>query len=346
VAKQHKYAIHADFLHFPTFNLSFNALIIGLLNLLLRFERFIRQHRLLRGATKHHIATSDGHKLKILQFNPAAGSQPAPAVIYFHGGAYVLTYASSHVYSVDCYAREANCQVFLVDYRLAHRSPFPTGFDDCCAALEWVAANAAQLGVDATRIAVMGDSAGGGLAAGVAQFSLDQRPAPEQKRDYQDAAPDANNVYPQACAQVLIYPTLDKSCSTLSATEFDDVPLWNGVSNRGMWEAYLRTVPAAEVPAYAAPADRKDLTNLPRAYIETAEFDPLRDEGIAYARRLEQAGVETQLNQTSNTIHGFDTVFSSAITQEAFKQRVEFLRAAFYPPHATATSSSSLATRS
>ena len=333
MAKKHKYAIHADFLHFPTFTFSFNALIIGLINLLLRCERFVRQHRVIRAATKHSIIAGDGHGIKVLQVNPARGDQPAPAVIYFHGGAYALTYASSHVYSVDWYARNADCTVFLVDYRLSHRHPFPAGFDDCCAALAWVTAHAAELGVDRDRIALMGDSAGGGLTAGVTQWAFDQQQAQPAAHSPLSAVSS-----PRVCAQVLIYPTLDKSCSTESALQFHDVPLWNGLSNRAMWSAYLRDTVGQGVPPYAAPADRESLANLPPAYIETAEFDPLRDEGIAYAKRLKQDGVATRLVETSNTIHGFDTVFSSTITQSSLEQRRQFLRSVFYPEQVSETS--------
>lgn len=308
VARQHKYAIHADFLHFPTINLSYRPLVVALLNMLLRIERRLRRFNLLRRARTHRVATPDGHNLKLLQFTPvAAPGGPLPAVIYLHGGAYVLTYASTHVYAVDHYANEVGCAVFLVDYRLAHRHPFPVGFDDCHTALSWVLDHAAELGVDPTRVAVMGDSAGGGLAAAMAQRASDDQG-------------------PALRGQVLIYPTLDHRCQTPSATLFTDTPLWNGVSNRGMWECYLRAHQDASLPPYASPGNRENLANLPPAYVETAEFDPLRDEAIQYAQRLQAASVPVELVQTQATVHGFDSVFSSEITRGAMRQRCDFLR--------------------
>jgi len=310
MAKSNKYAIHPDFTHFPTFYLSFRPLMVALLNLLIWLDRRLRRFSLLRRARKHRITTADGASLKVLQFTPAAPSGPLPAVIYLHGGAYVLTYASTHVYAVDHYANEAGCAVFLVDYRLAHRHPFPSGFDDCNAALEWVLNNAGELGVDPGRIAVMGDSAGGGLAAAMAQRASDLQG-------------------PALRGQVLIYPTLDHRCQTPSATLFTDTPLWNAINNRGMWECYLRGFPGEAPPTYASPGNRENLAGLAPAYIETAEFDPLRDEAIAYAERLQAADVPVELVQTQATVHGFDTVFHSEITRGALKRRCDFLRGIF-----------------
>ena len=183
------------------------------------------------------------------------------------------------------------------------------GFDDCYAALNWVVENAARLGVDRTRIAVGGDSAGGALAAGVAQKCRDEQ-------------------LTRLCGQLLIYPVLDHRCSTKSATDFVDVPVWNAISNRRMWAMYLKRVTAVDLPAYAAPG-LGDANGLPRTYIETAEFDPLRDEGLNYAKRLAACGNSPTLNETCGTIHGYDAIAKNEIAIASMQKRIVFLKSAF-----------------
>ena len=310
MAKQPKYAVHPDFKSFPVITFHYNKFFMGLVNAFFAFERFLTKRALIRQATTHHVKSSDGHAIKVLQFNPplTPDNEVLPAVIYLHGGAFVLTYASSHIHICNEYAQRTHCRVFLVDYRLALKNPFPTPFNDCYATLQWVRDNAATLGVDARRIVVTGDSAGGGLAAGMAQRAADEKTP--------------------VFAQLLVYPTLDNRCNTPSATDYIDTPMFNAVSNRGMWQTYLRHS-GATAPAYAAPGTRKDLSEQPTTYIETAEFDPLRDEAAQYAQRLTEAGVKVTLHQPKGTVHGYDAILKSAISQDSIERRMVFLRGLF-----------------
>ncbi len=311
-----KYPVHADFAHYPAFPFPFNGLLVSVLNQFLHLQTFFTQRKIKAKAKLHLMRTQDGADIKIYQFNPdnTPAQKKLPAILYFHGGAFVLTYASTHVQAMDFYANQANCAVFMVDYRLAPAHPFPAGFNDCYAALQWLVNNADSLGIDANKILVMGDSAGGAFSAGVAQKALDEKG-------------------PALRAQVLVYPSLDRTCSTNSAKNYIDAPLFDSVANTKMWEVYLRQCTShgttGNIPPYAAPADRKDLTGLPPAYVETAEFDPLSDEGADYAKRLQAAGVNVELNQTRGTVHGYDTVLTSSIAQDGLKRRVEFIKAVF-----------------
>lgn len=307
-----KYPVHADFAHYPAFPFPFNGLLVSVLNQFLHLQTFFTQRKIKAKAKLHLMRTQDGADIKIYQFNPdnIASGGKLPAILYFHGGAFVLTYASTHVQAMDFYANQSNCAVFMVDYRLAPAHPFPAGFNDCYAALQWLVNNADSLGIDANKIAVMGDSAGGAFSAGVAQKALDEKG-------------------PALRAQVLVYPAVDRTCSTPSAKNYIDAPLFDSVANTKMWEVYLRNCKPANIPPYAAPADRKDLTGLPQAYVETAEFDPLSDEGTDYAKRLQAAGVKVELNQTRGTVHGYDTVLTSSIAQDGLKRRVEFIKSVF-----------------
>lgn len=313
MAKKTKYAVHPDFAHYPYIPFYFSGVIVSrILNAFISLDTFFNQRHLLKKAVKHSVASADGSSFFVYQFNPdgAKPEEKLPAVIYFHGGGFVLTYASTHVVSMDIYAQRAQCRVFMVDYRLGPKHVFPKGFEDCYAALQWVAGNAGKLGVDAHRIAVAGDSAGGTLSAAIAQ-----------------KVKDAGG--PQIRGQLLIYPALDKSSSTESATTFVDTPLWNASANKNMWEVYLRDYAGKATPPYAAPSDRSDLTGLATAYVESAEYDPLRDEAEVYAKRLQTAGVKTVFNPTKGTVHGYDTVFDSEISKAAMQQRLDFLKMAF-----------------
>lgn len=304
-----KYAIHPDFARFPVFTFRFSPVIIGLLNALLRVLRFVARRNFDLSVARHTLASADGSRFDVITMTPHGLARPAPALLYYHGGAFALSYASSHLDNCERYANESGCIVVFVDYRLGPKFPFPCGFDDCFAALQWTVREAVSLGIDIDRIAVGGDSAGGALAGGVAQKARDEHLV-------------------ALCAQLLIYPVTDNTCATVSATEFVDVPLWNAISNLRMWEMYLSRYRGGAAPPYAAPAAGA-LQDLPTAYVETAEFDPLRDEGRHYASALEAHGVMVVRNDTLGTVHGYDSNARSAISLDSMSQRIAFLQSAF-----------------
>ena len=304
-----RYAIHQDFEKFPVMNFRFNSLVIGLLNLLLRVTRVFRNRSDAVAVTRHRIVGEGGHRFDVKVFTPKTVTAAAPALVYYHGGAFAMTFASLHLENAARYAEATGCVTVFVCYRLAMRHPFPNGFNDAYAALKWAVGNATELGVDADRIAVGGDSAGGALAAGVAQRARDEGLV-------------------SLCGQMLIYPVLDSRCNTASATEYVDVPLFTAISNQRMWAMYLRHYAAGATPPYAAPG-LGDVRNLPPAYIETAEFDPLHDEGLDYARKLAAAGNAPALNETRGTIHGYDGALKNETAVASMQKRIEFLRSVF-----------------
>jgi acetyl esterase len=306
-----KYDIHPDFARFPVLTFKFNALLLWFINTLTRIMCFFAWRSLKLVVDQHHIARTDGSRLKVATLTPHGLAKPAPVLIYYHGGGFAITYSTLHINNCARYAIEAGCIVVFVEYRLAPKYPFPGGFDDCYAALEWVVQQADSLGIDASRIAVGGDSAGGALAAGVAQKARDQ-------------------TLVNLRAQLLIYPVLDNTCSTRTATEFVDVPLWNAISNRRMWEMYLSRYPKGETPPYAAPGHGR-LIDLPLSYVETAEFDPLRDEGMNHVSALQQAGVEVIVNATRQTVHGYDGMAKSELSRHSMLLRIAFLKNALRP---------------
>lgn len=238
------------------------------------------------------------------------GDGTRPALVYFHGGAFVLGQVELFDALCGAYAANADIVVVSVDYRLAPEHPFPAGVQDCYAALEWTAAAATELAVDPAAIAVGGLSAGGALAAAIALMARDRKG-------------------PTIAFQLLVNAVLDDRLETVSVQAFTDTPLWNSHDVSVMWDLYLGPE-RRHVSPYAAPARSTDLSGLPPAYVLTSEFDPLRDEGISYALRMLQAGVPVELHNVVGAFHGFD-VFPTAISRAAAAEQHAALRRALHP---------------
>lgn len=309
MATNDKYNIHSDFQKFPVINIKFNSLMMGIFNTMLKVSRVMQKRSYDLNVEKVTTKAVDGYPVKLIVMTPHNVKAKAPALVYYHGGGFGMTYSSMHLENAERYANETGCISIFVQYRLMPKHPFPNGFDDSYAALQWTVDNAEKLGIDKQHIVVGGDSAGGAMAAGASQ-----------------KARDTNLV--KLCGQLLIYPVLDHSCSTPSATNFTDVPLWNANSNRGMWDTYLKRYAKDDLPDYAAPG-HGNLAALPLTYIETAEFDPLRDEDHMYAEALRALGNEPIMNETFGTIHGYDGNGNSAISKSSMVKRIEFLKQAF-----------------
>ena len=215
------------------------------------------------------------------------GDNPLPGILEIHGGGFML--GSIEMTDRWCQFITATVGVVVVsvEYRLAPEHPFPAGIEDCYAALCWMATNADSLGVDATRIAISGQSAGGGLAAGTALMARDRGG-------------------PALALQLLEIPELDDRLDTPSMLAFEDTPLWNRPNAVWSWKHYLGPdhAPGALVSPYAAPARAEDLRGLPTTYISTMQYDPLRDEGLRYGMRLMEAGVTVEMHSYAGTFHG------------------------------------------
>lgn len=233
-----------------------------------------------------HVMAGPGGPLKLRLYHPAP-VRAVPAIVFFHGGGWVACDIESHDNLCRRLANLSGCAVISVDYRLAPESAFPGPVDDACAALRWVHREAATLGINPNRLAVSGDSAGGNLAAACARLSTD--PALE---------------LPKLSHQLLFYPVIDAACDTPSFTTYASGYLLTGKLMQWYWQHYLPT-PADALDPRACPLRASDLTGLPGSTVITAECDPLRDEGEAYAMRLRQDGVAVQLKCWDGVFHGF-----------------------------------------
>jgi acetyl esterase len=239
--------------------------------------------------TDRTAAVEDGH-ITVRVYTPD-GAGPHPAHLYIHGGGWFLGTLDQFDMAARAICDGAGCVVASVDYRLAPEHPFPTGAEDCYAALRWLVDNAAELNVDASRVSVGGGSAGGNLAAVVALMARDRGG-------------------PQLVFQVLEIPVTDL---TLSHPSIEENAEGYMLTRAGMETAvtFYTPDPKDRTDPYASPLFAQDLSGLPPALVMTAEFDPLRDEGEAYAKRLEAAGVPTTLRRWEGQIHGsqgFDKV--------------------------------------
>ena len=202
------------------------------------------------------------------------------------------------------YAQNTGVKVFLPEYRLSLDSPCNTTLEDCYSMLKYVFENAEALKVDKNRVFVYGDSAGGCLAAGVALLNRDR-----------DCFP--------LCAQMLIYPVCDNESWKYESMEKYKDAFWSKNSNEQMWRLYLGR--GVKEEAYVVPM-KNELHDLPPAYIEPQQFDTLRDEAIAYANKLKNAGVSVEMNLVSGSYHGFDADLKSPLVKRVFQKRYEVIR--------------------
>ncbi len=213
------------------------------------------------------------------------GEAPHAVLVNFHGGGWVIGDLDTADAQCRGICRGANLVVVSVDYRLAPEHRFPAAAEDCYAATRWVSEHAAEIGADAERLAVGGDSAGGNLAAVVSLMARDRGA-------------------PAIAFQLLVYPVTDAALDTQSYADNADGYLLTRDSMRWFWDHYAPTASDRAHP-YASPLRAEDLSNLPPALVMTAEFDPLRDEGEAYGRALQAAGVAADVRRYDGMIHGF-----------------------------------------
>lgn len=251
----------------------------------------------------------DGGTIRALWYCPNGVGEHAPCLLYYHGGGFVLPAAPYHYSLPKEYAQRAHCKVLFVDYRLAPRFPFPTAPEDCYSAYVWAAANAGDLSIDTSRMAVAGDSAGGALATVVCLM-----------------AKERGQLMP--CGQMMMYPVTGIGMETESMKKYTDTPMCNS-RDAEKYDKLYRPDPSAGKLEYASPIQAESLAGLLSAYIETAEFDCLRDGGILYAERLRKFGVPVELHNTEGTMHGFDIVLDSPIVRNCVDRRTAFLKKIF-----------------
>ena len=251
--------------------------------------------------------------VEVIVYRPA-GIGPLPVLLTIHGGGFMLGSAADTGPADVRTAAELGCLVASVEYRLAPETVAPGAVEDCYAVLRWLHSNADALSLDPRRIAVGGQSAGGGLAAALALLARDRGEIP-------------------ICFQLLIYPMLDDRTAVRNVAE--DNPqtgefIWTRKSNRAGWQAFLGHEPgAATVEPYAVPARATNLAGLPPAYITVGMLDLFLEEDVEYARRLMAAGVPTELHVLPGAYHGFELVPEAELSRRSEAERRGALQRAF-----------------
>jgi acetyl esterase len=236
-------------------------------------------------AVREQVVQGPGGDLRLRIYRPP-GKPPFPLLAFFHGSGFVLCSLDTHDGMCRNLCAGAGCVVVSVDYRLAPEHKYPAGLDDCVFATRWIAGHARELEGDAARLAVCGDSAGGNLAAATALRFRDQGG-------------------PSLVGQLLIYPVTDYH--TPGTASYRDNAEGYGLTRDTMlwfWDHYLTDAAVANDP-YASPLRAARLDNLPPALVQTAEYDPLRDEGEAYAEKLRAAGTPATTSRWNGMNHGF-----------------------------------------
>lgn len=256
---------------------------------------------------KHSVSSYDGAVIDYYTITPENLAPNAPCLFYIHGGGFVLKAAGYHYMNCLRYAREGGAIVVFPDYRLAPEHPFPIFYEDCYAVFREIYEKAEAFGIDRECIGVGGDSAGATLAAGLCMMAHER------------------NHLVRFAFQMLAYPYLDARSSSESCRKYTDTPMWNSTLS-------ARITPMTKVykshPSYGwySPVESDDFSFFPPAYIETAEFDCLHDDGILFAEKLKSAGIEVVMNETKGTMHGYDIATGASVSLDSMKKRIEFMK--------------------
>jgi acetyl esterase len=242
----------------------------------------------------------------------AERSTPAPALLYLHGCADVMGGLAMADFTARMLVEWAGVTVVAVDYRLAPEHPYPAGLADSYAVLQWAADQGEEFGIDPDRLGVLGEGAGGGLAAALTLLARDRHG-------------------PRLTAQFLDAPTIDDRLDTPSMTTLVDTPMWQSVNSPHSWRYYLQSTAepgSADVPTYAAPARAavEDLSGLPPAFVTAYQIDPTRDEGLDYARMLIQAGVPTEVYHYAGAFHLAHVIPGTTIGVRMIGDRIKAIR--------------------
>lgn len=260
--------------------------------------------------TDLYIAGADGRQMLVKRFEPIAEpDSPRPAILWTHGGGYILGHPDGEGYVCEQFVIHTGCVVFAPDYRLAPEHPYPAALEDSYAALVWLAQSAEELHVDPTRIAVGGGSAGGGLAAALALMARDRGG-------------------PGICFQMPLYPMLDHRNEAPSTREELHPAVWSRPNNGAAWQMYLGTADPSH--PWASPARAEDLSGLPPAYLCVGQLDLFRDETIEYAARLMREGINVELHVHPGLYHASELfVPDAAISQRVRASYIDALARAF-----------------
>ncbi|MDR0975644.1 MAG: alpha/beta hydrolase [Christensenellaceae bacterium] len=301
-----EYDIHKDFLKFSLVKTPTNRAVLAAINKLLSpiFYLKPKDENLTQEVIK--IDGFGGGKIKLLKLTPKVrADEKLAALVYFHGGAFLMQAAPQHKSMLQIYAKQTPCVVISVDYRLLPKAKYPMAIEDCYLGYKYVVENAHKLGINPDKILVGGDSAGGTLAISTVLTS----------RERGIKTPDG---------AFLIYPAVNDPNvqPTPSRENFTDLPLWNSKIAEKITKKYAKY----GIAEYSDPVKNLALDDFPKTYLEVSEFDCLRDEALIFGDKIKALGAEVEINETRQTIHGFEIAINSKITKKILAERAAALK--------------------
>ena len=305
-----EYNFHEDFKNLKNFKPPLNRICLPIFQVMMR--AIIKTQKSDKNCEMLQLLIPLGKKnINALLYNPIGLEKPSPLLIYFHGGGFVLPAAKHHYDYARFYAINTPCKVLLVDYPLAPKYKYPMITNASFSCFKWVVENAALLNIDTSRIVVGGDSAGGNISSIVCLMASDEK------------------LKIKPCAQMLIYPAVGTKTPTKSMKEFTDTPMCNSKDYKKYIKYYFKNKKDME-SRYSSPLYIESMKIYPKTYIETAEYDCFRDEALLYADELKESGVPVIAYKTKGTMHAYDMVQDSKITQRSLNKRADFLKSVFY----------------
>ncbi len=300
-----KYPIHEELKLLERQKMPVQTKLLPMMNAFLKMYKCKSDEKVT--VTSHTIAGYEEGEITILVIEPKErNEEKLPCLVFFHGGGFMLKASGGHYEIAKKYAYKTPCKVVYADYRVAPKHPFPIPAEDCYAAYRWALEHAEELNIDTNRMIIGGDSAGGNLAAAVTLMARDRG-------------------LKMPVFEMLIYPVTDRRMITESMKKYVDTPVWDANLSKMMWDCYLGGQTPGHIE-YASPAEAVDFAGFPSTYIEVAEFDSLRDEGIALGEKIKAAHIPVELHEIKGACHGFETAIDSSITRGCIARRIERLK--------------------
>lgn len=303
--KGRKYIFHPDLKPYEKLKAILNPSVDRILQTLMGVQYGMEKDDDDVSVKLYRIPATDGAKIRFLLYAPKQCAERTPCLLFLHGGGFVFNAAPHHFALARRFTKELQVKTVFVDYRLAPKYKFPTAPNDCLSVYRWVITNAGKLGVDTEKMLVCGDSVGGNLATVLCLM-----------------AKDAGLTLPKA--QMLLYPFVDRRMNTESYRRYTDTPMCNSKDMEKYLKMYIKSLDSTQIP-YLSPMEAS-LVGIPPAYIEVAQYDCLRDEGIKYSEALEQCGVYTELHEIKAAMHGYDIAKDSGLLKEIMGVRLRFLQ--------------------
>ena len=296
-----KYNIDPELAGIAKIKMPDNPALLPLMNKIIGFSKCRSGDTV--AVTRNKTPGYGGASLDTLVIEPVHHEGELPCMVLYHGGGFVLKASFAHHSMAKLYASSLPCKVIYTDYRLAPEHPFPIPAEDCYCTYEWALEQAGS-----APVIIAGDSAGGALALAVSLMA----------RDRGLRMPDA---------ELLIYPVTDRRMETDSMKQYVDTPVFDAKLSKMMWDAYLGHRQPERIE-YASPLEAASFAQFPPTYIEVAQFDALRDEGVLLCQKLKDQGIPAEYHEVKGACHGFETATKSNLLKTCVERRIDWLRSA------------------